>query len=320
MANTTQILKLSCTHDYFSGRISGITLKPTRATQRWADTHGVLMRMSPDEIVLYGPEETETPGDEEELLTFLLLVNDTQFYNYTQLPPVSTKDRLCYVPFTDGRRKTSRTIDETNFFDRIQGIAVKENSNSEKPLQIKNQLGEEVISLSWNGRTSLLPFMNDLPPGKYDWTYGEEEGYFFVVPGSTGRVFGLLEIRRESLKDAEIALHFEARTSIWEYYIIDKKEAGNGYEIIDEKGDHVFSFGTRTSVLGGRSAVKIASEAPIAFKQYPEVEFKLVTHVNSGGMKQPWNGTMALPAGKSGQLQLSGAKETEYRTPIYIYI
>nr|MCB0375965.1 hypothetical protein [Sinomicrobium sp.] len=320
MANTMQILRLICSHDYFSGDIEGLTLRPTADTKRWADRHGVLMRILPMDITLFGT--AQTPEDYEGLLTFFIQVDDTQFYNYTVLPPVSTKDKLCYLTNKDGNSNATTTVDASCFLDKKYAIAVhKDSIGEEKPLRIENQSGDIMAELPWNGQQSLFSCINDLPPGKYNWTYGDnDKGFFFGAPELTAKVFGLVEIDLNAAEKAEFRIHFNARASIWEYYIIDKKVNGNGYEIVDEKQQYRFGAAEQTAVLGGKPAVKIMSETPIPFKQYPDYEFKLVTKVNSGGMKQPWNATMALPTGRSEHLQLSEAEQLAYITPIYIYI
>ncbi len=319
MANTTQILKLTCTHDYFPGAMEGLQLMPTKTTRKWVDAHRILMRNLATDITLYKTEET--PEDYQELLTFLLLVDDTQFYNYTRLPAIATKDQLCYLTNKDESLEEKSEIDEYHFFDKTYSIMLGEAVvKEEKPLIIKDQAGEIVAETSWNGHTPLFSLYHDLPPGKYDWTYNTAKGSFFGDQGITGQVFGLVEIDLKTAENKTFTIHFKTRASIWEYYIIDKQQTGNNYEIVDEQENYRFRIGEKTEVLGGKQALKIASQNPIPFKQYPDYEFKLVTRVNSGNMIQPWNSSLILPTARSEHLQVFEEQQLRYITPIYIYI
>ena len=318
MAKTTQILRLTCTHDYFSGSIEGLQLQPTRETQRWISSHRILMRSMPTAITLYKTDET--PENYKELLTFLLMVDDAQFYNYTLLPVVSVKDQLCYLSDKDGSLSENSSIKATNFHNKIYAITPGEDAiREEEQLRVTDQSGTTVVETRWDGNTPLMALLNNLPPGKYNWTYGDRKGSFFGAPETIRKGFGLIEIDLKTAENITYNIHFNVRESFWEYYVIDKQQTDNRYEIVDEDKQYQFDAPEQTEVLGGKRALKIVSKDPIPFKQQPDYEFKLITKVSSG-RTQPWNGTILLPKARTEHLQVSGKENAKYRTPIYIYI
>lgn len=318
MTKTTQIFHLDCSHTYFSGAIGGIELQPTQATERWMKTHRILMRALPADITLY--RTAETPEDYGSLLTFWMRITDIEFYNYTILPFFSQNDSLCYLSDVNGRLQANTEIEEQDILEKIYGLSISASKGEEKSLRIVNQTGEIVLEMPWNGLTSLSGLWKDWEPGKYNWTFGDEQGFFFGDPEKTNTVFGLIEIDLKTTENPSYTITFQVRSSVWEYYIIEKQPNGNNYEVLDEKQQYVFKTGEPATVLGGRAALKIASQGLIPFKQRPDYEFKLITKPHPETMAQPWNMFLKLPAAQSENVRPSGEEPTLYTTPIYIYI
>lgn len=318
MVNTTQIVKVAYTHDYFPGAMEGLEIQPTQATEKWMRTHRILLRKTPTDITLY--RTPETPEDYSALLTFWLHITDTAFYNYTLLPAFPASEQLCYLTNKEGTLGSASEIEESNFLNKLYGIVLKEEDMGEKPLQITNQAGETVLEMPWDGRTAMPPAWDIWPAGKYSWTYGNEQGFFLGDPDGTRNMFGLLEIVLTTSESPSYQIRLRARSSIWEYYIIEKNTHGNQYEIVDEKRQYTFKMAEPAEVMGGKPAVKIASEASIPFKKLPDYEFKLVTQPQPGNGIQPWNISMMLPAARSDYVKLSTEATNAYTTPIFIYI
>lgn len=250
-----KVFRIDLKHDYFAdGVLRGFTIEPTPHTQQLMRQYDFRLQKHQEGITIYcGVEEggsMATVLSKSHNLCFLLKIQDPYFINYTDLPLLGQEGKKYYfsnIGLEQEPDSAIKPLQKTSFVSEQDSLLVH-------PLYYQHQLPldtkQAVFDLAkfgqhtrhqdqvaeWKfipGETSPAPTPPFLqldftksPLGKYELNIpGEESLVFGVMPGNVmPSTFGMIEIMPQAESFEQYEISFQARKTIWRYYIINKSE------------------------------------------------------------------------------------------------
>lgn len=248
-----KLFRIDFKHDYFAnGVLRDFIVESTPSTQQLMQQYDLRLQQDKEGITIYcGVQEGEsmdTAFGKARNLCFLLKVQDPSFINYTDLPLLGQEGKQYFFSNINLEQETAlaiKPLQKKAFVSEQDGLPFH-------PLFYQHQLpmGTEKaqFSLKGSGQNAMdqdqLADWQFIPSetstaekapvlqldftksawGKYELDIdGEESITFGVMPDNImPSTFGMIEImtQEEAFQHYEIA--FQARKTIWRYYIINK--------------------------------------------------------------------------------------------------
>ncbi|MEM7106108.1 MAG: hypothetical protein AAF502_23450 [Bacteroidota bacterium] len=313
--NYKGLLVLRMRHSYYrDANPSDLSIVPTTETLETLRDHDLLYKAFNDGFaILYSTEKTGQLIDlmeEDFRLTFFINNTDPYLINYTELPFTGPDqfysfNNLGDLPEKEGSLQlhrgdspgedTIRTVKPAAFTYQVNPKA--QHTTIEVTDVLNNRLIKEDIK-------DMPYFPIDLtyePQGEYTLKVnGKEDQTFYALHEKMkGPPFGMIDLfLKDALKLAsggkkeferlEYLINFEARTTTWNYLFINEDETRNfnfsDYQITNSKKKISFTDPETITLPTGLEATIMASESPIALKEYPEENFQLKVKKNGKGI------------------------------------
>lgn len=250
-----RLFRIDLKHDYFAdGVLRAYAIEPTPYTQQLMRQYDLRLQNHAEGITIYcGLEEGESMTaklSDSHNLCFLLKVQDPNFINYSDLPLLGQQGKKYYfsnIDLDEASDLPIKRLQQASFVTGQDGLLVY-------PLYCQYELAlgtkQAIFDLSGFGQNTFnqdelaewrfipgettpepkaplleLAFTKS-PWGKYELNISGEESLVFGVMSDNvmPSTFGMIEIMPQTETFEQYEISFQARKTIWRYYIINKSE------------------------------------------------------------------------------------------------
>lgn len=278
------ILELNISHEFYpENKIPSSDLKiiPTQQTITNLRNYRMVLKNYGNQIKIYyeydKTEKKENPAIEinKELeFVFLIVQNNPQFINFTEIPFIAMNREIMY--FTN--KKNNKIIEN--------GSLSKDNFVSDKDIAyflpkkidiITNQKdidfniynsAQEIVKEHKKGKSAIdtaVQFINENKNGKYILNIKNQENVFVLYNSKTeSGIIGyidfsinenIIKFTEKNEKPYSYSINFKTRSLFWEYYIIQKYNSLDNIQIIDEANEMIFEL--QEELMNNDKAAKI---------------------------------------------------------------
>ena len=276
------ILSLTLLHDYYNdGLTSDFVIVPTSATSHLLKRYRWIFRNTPQGFSISADNLaiaalSQLLAQRNVKLSFMLKLRNNSFLNFTSLPPKSgSKDIYCLYSQPGSEDLNMQVVALfppvfTYTFTATSGV------NS---LQVTDPEGSTVFEENMEGiagepiRVSVN--LEGYASGLYNFTSNEGSETIYITDESLNNsCFGLAEISIPATfnpeADGEYQYQFNARSAIWEYYLLFEKDYDNyDFSIEDTIGTAVFTQTLNPPDYDIGTQIAFASEDPITYREMP---------------------------------------------------
>lgn len=351
-----ELLKLDILHDFFSAGVfpkGKLSVKPTPATLGLLAENGLQFRALPSGCMLgYVSSNDYTPIAEITgplLLSFFIELNDTKFYNYTDLPFEFEENKMFYFNNKAFEKESSdhKNLSLEQFVKKDDKIEISgplisyvfEEEQFQTEVQIMNSLDEIVFEkILGDGSMSCDISLIEQPEGKYSLLIdGLEQKTFYLFKGLKPS-FGVIDIYLDkddfgdyaffdddqNLLKQEYNIRFGARAVRWQYLLIEtgNDRMHNGHEAYDAfKGNSYepieFEAAQEAELESGKVIHTVWTKTPISFQEQQRQKFKLKTKRGKSGVE--W--IVELPCSSAlNDLKINNSDKSEVYSELIVYL
>lgn len=341
------LAQLQFQHTYYKNKQwQQMDLIPTTATQKLCKQYRCLFRKEAQSYyLLYGAQagQKNLLLEEKENLgfSFLLMLNDSTFQNYTDIPLFPMHTHKFYFNTSTFETTSNEVLekqvaaaDQMHFYPKAFNYTIKDKTDATGELVVKDKKGNIVATQTITDSHQEVFFdLTDKEDACY-YCFLEEEAIDRFYSGSNWNpnCAGILNFEIKPADylgneaDFKYKIHhiiFKNRVTFWRYYIINNNpnEYGN-YQITNEKNPIQFSDQGDTSLSNGQSARLLVAEESMPLQAAYDGNFKLKMNKMINGIASKVSESMLLPHANTYQIKpVRQADHTiQMYSDMYIYL
>ncbi|WP_340198815.1 hypothetical protein [Ascidiimonas sp. W6] len=278
-------LDLKVSHGYFPDAICKVlTMVPFRETEQILKNYDILLNHKSGTFSFFiGRNEGEATTLKEKLqgisdLYFTIKVNDTMFYNYTEIPfPSDTKTLF----FENNQSALNKTLQKNNHVGMEDQISIRAKSfsliipDNTTKLMVKDGEGDVVFE-AINIPPSLNHYQVQLrgaSPGIFElWMNDELIEKFLYLDNLVRSDMGILRLAVADISDLEqipeYNIDFKAREVFWQYKIASTSTKTTIKKMLVSRGkENVFEGPQNEQLPNGQEIRTFLSSAPMMLQE-----------------------------------------------------